>query len=265
MAHPDAGVRDRPGLPAQASVLAEKVLVPARRPAVPGARTSPSGPNATYRILRTSEVDRYDKPLSAAEVPTLGLQRFARAGETFRGKARKAAKTSIADAETEFFDDLQELVASLPSEGHMTSRQPPITTDQSSGRVDEESRNVRVRAFLYAASRENDNDFHLIVGRDPDSAPSMYMTMEISGLPPSGSGNFARLKGARDAYKTFFGSDLPGASYDFYDPPVPIEVEGSLFFDMSHGTGSRPGPASLRDDMPTVWEIHPISDIVLEP
>ena len=34
---------------------------------------------------------------------------------------------------------------------------------------------------------------------------------------------------------------------------------------MSHATGSRPGPAKLRPNMPVVWEIHPISKIVFEP
>jgi hypothetical protein len=93
----------------------------------------------------------------------------------------------------------------------------------------------------------------------------MYMTMEISGLPPRRSADFTRLKSARGAYKAFFGDDLPGASYDFYDPPIPVEIQGSLFFDMSHATGPRPGPQSLRQDMPTIWEIHPISEIVFEP
>jgi hypothetical protein len=74
------------------------------------------------------------------------------------------------------------------------------------------------------------------------------MTMEVSGLPPAEADSFDTLKAARDAYKEFFGSDLPGTSYDFYDPPVPVEIGGSLFFDMSHASGSRPGPQSLRDE-----------------
>ena len=54
-------------------------------------------------------------------------------------------------------------------------------------------------------------------------------------------------------------------TYDFYDPPIPIQVEGSLFFDMSHATGQRPGPQSLKSRMPTIWEVHPISSITFEP
>ena len=46
--------------------------------------------------------------------------------------------------------------------------------------------NVRITAFLYAASLEDDNDYHLIVGRDP-SKSEKYVTVEISGLSPDTS------------------------------------------------------------------------------
>jgi hypothetical protein len=232
-----------------------------RRPQGPAASASET---TTYRILRTSETDPYDVPLQPAEVVTLGVERFAGFGDAFRGNARKAAKLTIADAGVEAFEDIKDLIETLPTEEDMISHQPPITTDAASGLVDEENRNVRVRAFLYAASREDDNDFHLIVGRAPDRDP-MYMTIELSGLPPDDSEHFPRLKAARDAYTEFFGGDLPGASYEFPDPPIPVEVEGSLFFDMNHAFGSRPGPDSLRPHMPTIWEIHPIINIVFEP
>src|SRR5918995_4756268 len=252
----------RPGMPERSLVVTEKILTPIRR-STETLAASASG-TTTYRILRTSETDPYDAPLQPAEVATLGLERFAGFGDTFRGNARKAAKLTIADAGVEAFEDIKDLIETLPTEEAMISHQPPITTDAASGRVDEENRNVHVRAFLYAASREDDNDFHLIVGRAPDRDP-MYMTIELSGLPPEDSEHFPRLKAARDAYTEFFGGDLPGASYAFYDPPIPVEVEGSLFFDMNHSSGSRPGPAILRPHMPTIWEIHPITNIVFEP
>jgi hypothetical protein len=91
------------------------------------------------------------------------------------------------------------------------------------------------------------------------------MTMELSGLPAASSQHHAKLKATRNAYKDFFGNRIQDTTYDFYDPPIPIEVEGSLFWDASHATGSRPGPDSLRPDMPVVWEVHPISKIVFEP
>jgi hypothetical protein len=184
-------------------------------------------------------------------------------GEQFAGTARKAAKLSIASGPTRTYKDVKSLIASFVSDDAMIARKPKIKTTASSGRVKEEDRNVKVKAFLYAASRENDNDFHLIIGRDPSKSPEMYVTMELSGLPPKNSPAHPDLSTARNAFKAFFAKDLPGTSYDFYDPPIPVTISGSLFFDMSHATGQRPGPPSLKSRMPTVWEVHPVTDIVL--
>jgi hypothetical protein len=256
-------------LPADKYVLHVRHLTP--RSPVTAAAAAPAvrGVRGTYRILRTQEVDAKDAPLPPEErnkVATLGLAAATRSsGDNFGGTAREAAKLSISGAQIETFADVKDLIASVPAKSTMVDHDPPITTDRESGRVAEEERNISVKAFLYAASREADNDFHLIVGRDPTANPPMYMTMEVSGLPPSDNPTFARLTAAREAYKTFFGDNLPGASYDFYDPPIPIAVEGSLFFDMNHAHGRSPGPPSLHDDMPVIWEVHPISKIVLEP
>jgi len=91
------------------------------------------------------------------------------------------------------------------------------------------------------------------------------MTMEVSGLPPKGDAtlDFTDLNAARSAFKKFFGPKLPGGTYDFYDPPIPIKIEGSLFFDITHATGSRPGPHSLKSRMPVIWEVHPLTSIEL--
>jgi hypothetical protein len=256
----------RPGLPAPKSVVAEMTLTPPPAGATAAAaRASPA--RTAYRILRTNQLDAYDKPLPQGAVTAEALAALAPAGDQFRGTARKAAKLSIADAAVEALDDVKQLIDSLPSEEAMKNHEPPITTAATSKRVEEEQRNVRVRGFLYAASRESDNDFHLIVGRDRRSA-AMYMTMEVSGLPPANSTFRATLEQARDAYKAFFENQengLPGLTYDFYDPPIPVEIEGSLFFDLSHVSGGRPGPPDLRDDMPTIWEVHPVTKIVFEP
>jgi hypothetical protein len=221
-----------------------------------GELTSPKG--TKYRILKTSEIDAYEKPKPPEEI----AMAKATAGDNFAGTDRRDAKLSIVSAATEQFADLQNLVGSLTPDDAMVDHDPEITRDPDSPRVSEEQRNVRVSAFLYAASRETDNDFHFIVGRDPNASPT-YMNMELSGLPPSTSSTFARLNAARDAYKAFIGDQLPGAGYHHYDPPIPIEVEGSLFFDITHATGPHPGPAKLRPE--TIWEVHPISHIVFEP
>jgi hypothetical protein len=241
----------RAGLPARDSIVG----------------VTPPTAGAKYTVIHSSEVDAYE---AAAKGPKFAAAAAAAlpAGDNYSGTARKAAKLSIAAAKAENFKDVKDLVKSLTADSKMVAHKPPITTGATSNRVKEEQRNVHVTGFMYAASREADNDFHLIIGRDPKATPEMYVTMEISGLPPSGAPSMSQLKAARDAFKAFFkakaGGKLPGLTYDFYHPPVPVEIDGSLFFDMSHAKGPHPGPPSLKSRMPVIWEIHPITKIVLK-
>jgi hypothetical protein len=229
-----------------------------------------------FRILRTTEVDEYEstptaislrKALPGRRVPSaralVAALRKRPTGDQFAGSARKAAKLSIASDPTQAFNDVKTLIESLVPDDKMVAHQPKIKTTASSNRVKEEKKNVKLKAFLYAASREDDNDFHLIIGRDPAQSPEMYMTMEVSGLPTTNSSALRELTAARVAFKSFFGTDLPGFSYDFYDPPIPVIIAGSLFFDASHSVGQRPGPPSLKSRMPTIWEVHPVTAIAL--
>jgi hypothetical protein len=247
------------GAPSPKTIISEEEFAPAR-PGLTQAAAVKAGKPATYRILITNQTDPYDKPVSDAEAAVFS----AAVSDNFGGTDRKAAKLSISDAEAESFSDLKDLIDTLVNDKKMIAHKPPIAQDAASGRLPEEERNVRVQAFLYAASRETDNDFHLILGRDPKSTP-MYMTMEVSGLPPKTSQTFAQIKKARDAYKTFFGAKLPGPGYHFYRPPIPVQIAGSLFFDIKHAKGGHPGPQDLRSDIPTIWEVHPVTDIVFEP
>jgi hypothetical protein len=258
----------RRGLPALDSIM-EVIALPAA-PTTLAAAAGPEGASK-YRIIRTNEVDEYESeklPSSMAALNSflMSAAAAAPAGDSFGGTARKAAKLSIAKGTIKDFPDLKDLMATLPS--HEVMKALKIKTTATSDRVAQEKRNVRVRAFIYAASREDDNDYHLIIGRNHKTGLEMYMTMELSGLPPASSAAFKKLKATRDAYKDFFANHpkgLPGLSYDFYDPPIPVEIEGSLFWDASHSSGSRPGPKSLKSRMPVVWEVHPISKIVFEP
>lgn len=266
----------RAGMPAPDSVVEVRTL----RPPAPEAsgtrsasRSASSAPRA-FRIIRTNELDGYERAATEALSPRGATSREAKEAakkasrkavdrDTFGGTARKAAKTSLSTARVRTYKDVRTLIRTLPSHDSMAALKIP--KGATSGRVAQEERNVRLKTFLYAASREDDNDFHLILGRAPDATPEVYMTMELSGLPPKSAPSFTKLKAARDAYKAFFGSELPGTSYDFYDPPIPVTIEGSLFWDASHATGTRPGPQSLKSRMPVVWEVHPISDIKFNP
>jgi hypothetical protein len=254
----------RAGMPALDSIIGVRPLTP---PAAPGAPGAPgAAPTSAYRIITTNEVDAYEAGATPHEILAAGAPAPpAPAGDNFAGTARKAAKLSIANAPTEKFKDLKNLIKSLTADSAMIAHVPKIKTTATSDRVKEEKRNVSVKVFLYAASREADNDFHLILGRNPKATPEIYMTMELSGLPPASSASFAKLNAARDAFKAFFGTNLPGTTYDFYDPPIPADIEGSLFFDMTHATGQHPGPKSLKSRIPTIWEVHPITKITLKP
>jgi hypothetical protein len=249
---------ERAGMPARDSIIGVKLA---------SSSMLESAGAAQYRIIETNELDEYEEAATSLEALELA-EAAAPTGDKFKGTSRKAAKLSIAKAKTEKFSDLKALIKSLTPDAKMVDHDPRIGTGAKSNRVEEEKRNVRVPAFIYAASRENDNDFHLIIGRDPDKTPEMYMTMELSGLPPSSNASYKKLKAARDAFKRFFdenlGGNLPGLKYAFYDPPISVEIEGSLFFDMSHAKGSSPGPKSLKSRMPTIWEVHPITKMVFE-
>ena len=245
----------RPGLPNPESVVE---VIPFGGTEGVGKAGAPA-----YRIIRTNEVDEYE------EIELEAKKKKKAPGEQFGGTSRRAAKLSLVDEELEEFSDVADLVDTLQS--HATMKKKKIPTDAGSDRVPQERRNVRVSpAFIYAASIEDDNDYHLIVGRDPEAGGDpVYITMELSGLPPADLPSSAALRKARAAFKKYFkdvfDNQLPGTRYDFYDPPIRIDVEGSLFWDASHATGSKPGPQSLRDDIPTVWEIHPIGRMTLFP
>jgi hypothetical protein len=216
-----------------------------------------------YQILASTENDPLDFEKEARESEERFTERNPRwdgsDGETFSGWSRRAAKTSISSAGVESFNTLIPLLNSLPSDEDMRDGDPEVEEGDQSQRVAQEQRNVRVRTYLHAASKEADNDYHLIVGGRGSANSRRYMNVEVSGLPPSGP-HRQRLKQARIQFLDFFGDEAPGMDYDFYNPPIPVRITGSLFYDMDHRPGGV-GPASLRRGLKTSWEIHPITKI----
>jgi len=215
---------------------------------------SPSG--KTYVRTHVANADN-DEPVNIPPVPIGAAPNM----DTFHGSARMAAKLSIASGTPTTFSDLSALLKTLVPDKKM--RAMKISKGPDSGRLPQEKQVVTVTAFLYAASRESDNDFHCIVGRDPSKTAS-YMNVEVSALPPSSSQFFAALRTARNQFKTFFtssGDGLPASGYDKYDPPISITVTGSLFFDVDH-VPPAVGPTGMKPK--TAWEIHPVSDIQFE-
>src|SRR5207249_469698 len=132
-----------------------------------------------------------------------------------------------------------------------------------------EKRNVRVRAFIYAYSKESDNDYHVIIG-DPPGTPNLrYMNVEISGLPTDDDAPTAttkqKLTSARAEFKSFFNLGNPGDTngYRRPNPPVEVIVTGSTFWDAEHPPPHTVGPTTSKPK--SAWELHPITLIEFEP
>jgi hypothetical protein len=202
------------------------------------------------------ESGRIAKYVAAPE--SIPLQPLASApqGDDFIGVRRIDAKLSIAVGPIENFSDLKSLLASLPTDSVASAQIP------KSGRSVVEERNVRVQAFIYAGRWQESNDISLIVGPKPGAEPMSYMNAMVSGLPPKDARFFGQIKSVRDAVKSFFGDNLPGKGYIRYAPPIPVEIEGSLFFNNVHPLGSV-GPPGFKKGG-TRWEIDPITKIVFK-
>ena len=222
--------------------------------------TLTSAKGKTYRVLVTAEQDRFFETEREAHPPATAA-RMAMSGDDFAGNDRKAAKTSISSGPAIIFTNLADLLASLPPDDNMLNHTPQISKASDSQRVVEEETNVTVEAFIFAAKGESDNDFHLILGNTPDPGSAQFMNAEISGLPADDPFR-TQLSGPRQDFKNFFGDQVPGGGgYQRYDPPIPVRVSGSQFYDIDH----KPGAVGPRDMAPsTAWEIHPISAILFE-
>ena len=106
--------------------------------------------------------------------------------DTFDGADRKAPKTTIvADIQVEEFATVAALIATLPTDEDMKNLSG-ITRDTMT-RVDAEKRNVRVTGFIYAFKKEDDNDYHVILGDPLGTDPPVYLNVEVSGIPVGGA------------------------------------------------------------------------------
>jgi hypothetical protein len=194
-------------------------------------------------------------------VPVLGVSLTGRSregdGVSFAGTARKAAKISTVSV-PEQQTSLSRLVAWCEShDAEMRDHDPAISSAAGSNRLAEEMRNVATTAWVFFAKKENDNDYHLIIGSTADLETADLMNAEISGLPPRGSRSFPALEDARNQFESLFGDELRSGGYTQFTP-THVLITGSLFYDIDHPAGAV-GP---RGHAPaTAWEIHPITAI----
>lgn len=182
--------------------------------------------------------------------------------DDFTGTQRKMAKTSIVtNKNVETFADLPGFITTLPDDKSMKTRKPPITNAPYFARVAEEERSVKIKeAYVYAITRQADNDFLIILGSAPDYTNSVFFFAEVSGLPESSKESYSTLNTVRSKFKEQFGN-VCGKTKLLMDNPVKISISGSLLFDINIKPG-KTGPKKLRPT--TAWEIHPVSEIVFK-
>lgn len=190
-------------------------------------------------------------------------------GENFVGTDRAVAKTTAAKAPARKLTLsalLDEFKPGRPkSDDQMRHHHKPLMCKESDcDRVDEENDNVQVEAWVVAASKESDGDFHLILAATELAAASLrpsrweLMNAEVSGLPPAGTAGRPALEHARKQFRAGFVPPVKESSGYVALEPVHVRITGSLFYDIDHPAGAV-GPGPLKPQ--TSWEIHPVTDL----
>jgi hypothetical protein len=181
--------------------------------------------------------------------------------DTFTGADRRNPKTSVATGGLKSFATVAALRSSFPTDSHMKGL--GITRAPDSERTPEEQYNVSVDGYIYAVSKESDNDFHLIVGDKDCATADCFINVEVSGLPQDAADpNYPTLLSVRTKFLAFFNNHQLSRGYKKFNPPIAVTLSGSVFFDVDHPAGAV-GPAGLKPS--SAWEIHPLTDITFEP
>jgi hypothetical protein len=211
-----------------------------------------------YRVTKTSQVDEVEAAEAAAS-PSKAVSPDS--GDIFAGTDRRDPKTSVATGGLKSFSTVAALRSSFPKDNYMKGL--GITRAPDSERTLEEQYNVSVEGYIYAASKESDNDFHLIVGDKNCAAGDCFINVEVSGLPQDPADpSYPTLSAVRMKFLAYFNNQQPPRRYKQFAPPIAVALTGSVFFDVDHPAGAV-GPAGFKPS--SAWEIHPLTDITFEP
>ena len=183
------------------------------------------------------------------------------ATEKFRdgqgGGVREEAKTTFSTASYQN-RTLKWLVNNLPSNQAMDA----FNLGNNSPRCAPENKNVHVKtAYLYIFKHEDDKDYHLLIGNKKKYAEANYIfNAEISGLPVNFVHDLDQLTKVRKDAVDFFKTQKSCSSQN-YILSIPIEIEGSLFYDFFHKNET----AKCKNiQANTAWEIHPVHSIIFK-
>lgn len=180
--------------------------------------------------------------------------------DIFAGHDRAVAKTHEVRGRAQVFSTFDDFYRSglVVPDDQMLEHDPTITRSAESPRVAEEDHNVTINtAYIYGIYREDDNDFHMIIGNGETGSGMVLFNAEISGLP--GDANDKLLIAVRNKIIGRFG-DIACRSGAFkpVDTLIPIKITGSIFFDVDH----KAGVVGFGKYKPkTAWEIHPVTGI----
>jgi len=182
-------------------------------------------------------------------------------GEIFAGTDRALAKThEVTNGTDTSFSGFDEFYTSglLKPDAEMIQYTPPITKKPESPRVYEEKYNILIdTVYIYGIYREDDNDFHMIIGNGKTGSSMKLLNAEVSGLP--GDTNDSLLIVVRNKIITRFGDiACKDGAYKPVNSWIPIQIRGSIFFDIDH----KAGIVGFGIYKPTTaWEIHPVTGI----
>src|SRR5258708_37622341 len=221
--------------------------------ALAGCATSPAPlPHDKIQVDRTEAAEPTATPLKAASPSS---------GDIFTGTDRRDRKTSVAAGGLKSFSTVAELRSSFPLDSFMKTL--GITRAPDSERVPQEQYNVSVEGYIFAVSKEKDNEFHLIVGDKDCAAAGCLINVEISGLPQDPADpSYPTLSAVRTKFLAHYNNQQPSRHYKQFTPPIAVTLTGSVFFDVDHSAGVV-GPPGLKAS--SAWESHPLTDITFEP
>ncbi|HEX9509381.1 MAG TPA: hypothetical protein VF939_02785 [Puia sp.] len=182
-------------------------------------------------------------------------------GDVFAGTDRAMAKThEVTDGVDTSFTAFDDFYSSglLIADDQMIQHDPPIEKISESPRVAEEKFNVSIdTVYIYGIYREDDNDFHMIIGNGKTGSDRQLLNAEISGLP--GDTDDSLLIAVRNKIITRFGDiACRDGAYKPVGTLIPIQIRGSVFFDIDH----KAGVVGFGIYKPkTAWELHPVIGI----
>ncbi len=186
------------------------------------------------------------------------------ADDIFEGQHRKTPKTTVVHGgENEVFEDVDELIGYFESperkQEQWWGKAIKKTTEERNEEI--ELVNVTVKqAWIYEISHQGDNDYHLLIGVNPDTDDGRYLNAEISAInpeSPDAKDLWELRKLFKKQYEDYSGKSLP-KGYTQPMNPIHIRLSGSIFLDADHGRRAV-GHGDIKNF--TSWEIHPITSI----